>query len=123
MTWSDHPDAPPPGTLLCLLEDISDGGGSEFVFGDGDKPFRLFVVRRGPEVRAYVNACAHFGVPLNQVPAHGFLMPEGHIECQVHYARYAFEDGRCLRGECGNEGLVPVPVVVDDTAIRIGDHS
>ena len=41
------------------LEDLDDPGCREFVIGDGDWPFRGFVVRKGDSIHAYQNACVH----------------------------------------------------------------
>lgn len=122
MMWSDHPDAPQMGTKLCALDDLADGRGTGFDFGDGPKPFRLFVVRRGDEVRGYVNACPHFGIELNPAPDHTFLSPDGTaIRCQHHGALFAIDDGRCLKGECDGEPLSPVPVRITGGTVVIGD--
>ena len=50
------------------LEDIDDPGCREFAIGDGDWPFRGFVVRQGGDVFAYQNFCVHAGHPLNWKP-------------------------------------------------------
>lgn len=123
MTWTEHPHAPRPGTRVCRLDDLVDGIGTGFNFGD-EKPFRLFVVRKGLQVWGYVNACSHFGVELNPGADHTFLNPDGTaIRCQHHGALFAIEDGRCLRGECDGEGLTPVPVRIRDGHLEIGEAS
>lgn len=119
MRWSDHPYAPAGGTRLCTLAGLADGIGTAFDFGD-EKPFRLFVVRRGDQVWAYVNACAHFGIELNPGRDHTFLTPDRTaIRCQHHGALYAIKDGRCLKGECGGAGLTAVPVTVRDGVVFV----
>lgn len=122
MTWSNSPTAPAPGTVLCALADLADGVGTGFdIAGTGaSRPFRLFVVRRGGRIWAYVNACAHFGIELNPGRGHTFLSPDGSaIRCQHHGALYAFDDGRCLKGDCDGEGLTAVPVAVRDGLVVI----
>lgn len=106
---------PPPGTLLCRVADIPETG---LALERDD--WRLALVRRGERVTAFVNACAHFGVRLNAKPDRGFVDPvRGVLVCHVHYARYAPDDGRCLSGECGADGLVPVAVTVRDGNVVI----
>lgn len=122
MKWSDHPNAPARGTRLCALDGLADGIGTAFDFGS-EKPFRLFVVRRGNRVWAYVNACAHFGIELNPGRNHTFLTPDGTaIRCQHHGALYAIEDGRCLKGECGGDGLTAIPVAMRGGFVIIDDE-
>ncbi len=114
--------APGAGERVCGVSNLPDNAGKEFIFGEGDKPFRMFVVRQGGDVRAYVNACAHFGVPLNPGPTHDFLTKDKtKLLCQVHYAKYAIDDGQCLNDECDGEGLEPIPVAVRDGAVFIGN--
>ena len=50
------------------LDEIGDPGCREFTIGDGDWPFRGFVVRKGDELFAYQNFCVHAGHPLNWRP-------------------------------------------------------
>ena len=122
MTWSDHDGAPPPGTVLCRFDALADGVGTAFPFGDGPYAFRLFVIRRGDTLTAYVNACSHLGIPLNPGVDHTFLTPDGTaIRCQHHGAQFAIDDGRCLKGDCDGIGLTPVPLAVVDGAVVIGD--
>jgi nitrite reductase/ring-hydroxylating ferredoxin subunit len=122
MDWKDLPSAPKPGQEICALDAIDDGVGREFEFGDGDRPFKMFIIRQGASLHAYVNACAHFGVPLNSRKDHRFVTEDRRqIICQVHYAKYAIDDGRCLSGECNGEGLKPIPVFVRDEVVIIGE--
>jgi nitrite reductase/ring-hydroxylating ferredoxin subunit len=87
------------------LADLSDPGCREFRAGDGDWPFRGFVVRRGERVFAYENYCLHAGHPLNWVPDR-FLTNDGKaIICASHGAIYAIETGRCIGGPCKGDSL------------------
>lgn len=78
-----------------------------------DKPFRYLLLRSGDTVRAYVNRCAHFGVPLAQKQEHLLVQAHTSLTCNVHYARYDWHTGRCLGGDCDGEGLLAIPVAVD----------
>lgn len=51
----------------------------------------------GTEVKAFVNRCAHFGVPLTDKQAQLIYTPHTSITCNVHYARYRWADGVCER--------------------------
>jgi nitrite reductase/ring-hydroxylating ferredoxin subunit len=88
------------------------------------KPFRVLLLRSGPNVRAFVNRCAHFGVPLAQRQDLLIFQPHTSITCNVHYARYRWNDGVCIAGDCEGESLLPIPVTVDATGricIAAGD--
>ena len=122
MTSPNAPNTPLTGTILCALDTLTDGIGTGFDIGDDARPFRLFVVRKGDTVWAYVNACAHFGIELNPAADHTFLTPDGTaIRCQHHGAQYAIDDGRCLKGDCDGDGLTPIPVRVRNGNVVIGD--
>ena len=110
---------PPLGTPVCLLSDLPDGGARLFAVAGIEPPLPLLVLRSGDTVSGYLNRCAHFGVPLAGNEAQLIHTPHREIKCNVHYARYAWEDGRCLGGECAGEGLTPVPLAVVDGVIRI----
>ncbi|MBF0187955.1 MAG: Rieske 2Fe-2S domain-containing protein [Magnetococcales bacterium] len=122
--WNDHPEAPPAGMLLCALDEIEDGTAKGIEFGDEKDPFRVVVIRHKDQVTAYVNGCRHFeGQPL-EAGSKSFLLDEldgeePGILCRVHYARYRISDGSCTFGECGGDGLTPIPVEVDDGYIQI----
>ena len=79
----------------------------------GGTPFRYLLLRSGDTVHAYVNRCAHFGVPLAAKPEQLIFKPHASISCNVHYARYRWSDGFCESGDCAGESLLPIPVVVD----------
>jgi len=50
------------------IAEMEDPGCREFSIGEGDWPFRGFVVRQGDDVFAYQNFCVHVGHPLNWSP-------------------------------------------------------
>lgn len=114
--WQHVPNAPAPGAVLGHLHAITDGQARLCVWGDPaptDPPFRYLLLRSGGAVYAYVNRCAHFGVPLAQKQEQLLFEPHVRISCNVHYARYDWASGRCLGGDCEGEGLLPIPVQVD----------
>ena len=101
------------------LEELTDPGCREFQIGEGDWPFRGFVVRQGNEVHAYENVCAHVGHPLNWVPD-GFLSKDrDSIQCASHGALYEIETGLCFRGPCAGKSLRRVEVSVRDGEIYV----
>lgn len=111
--WTTLPHAPAPGTVLARLGDLPDGKPTMLALETGggpDQPFRLLLLRSGPEVKAFVNRCAHFGVPLAAKEAQLIYQPHTRITCNVHYAHYRWADGSCESGECEGESLIPVPL-------------
>jgi nitrite reductase/ring-hydroxylating ferredoxin subunit len=123
--WHTLPHAPAPGTLLGQRDALPDGQVLlHQVFAASDaaqqNPFRILLLRSGAQVLAYVNRCAHFGVPLAAKQEHMQFVPHVSLSCNVHYARYRWSDGVCDRGDCEGDALSPIPLEVDATgAIRI----
>lgn len=125
--WFELSNAPAPGTLLCTWQSLTDGEPMlmELDTGAGPaKPFRLMLLRSGMEVKAFVNRCAHFGVPLAARQAQLIFKPHTSITCNVHYARYRWLDGVCDAGDCAGESLTAVPLEQDERGqLRIGSPS
>lgn len=103
--------------VIGPIADLDDPGCREFRVGDGDWPFKGFVVRRGTEVFAYQNFCMHVGHPLNWQPDR-FLTPDGNlIVCASHGALYEIDSGLCVAGPCPGKSLHRVDVEVRDGVI------
>ena len=101
------------------VDDLGDPGCREFTIGEGDWPFRGFVVRRGDQVYAYQNYCVHVGHPLNWIPD-GFLSKDRRsIQCASHGAMYEIDSGLCFKGPCVGKSLRTVPVEVRDGSIYV----
>ena len=94
------------------LDELDDPGCREFRIGEGDWPFKGFVVRRGEEVFAYQNYCMHVGHPLNWRPGE-FLNQDGSlIVCASHGALYEIDSGVCVAGPCPGKTLRAIEVEV-----------
>jgi nitrite reductase/ring-hydroxylating ferredoxin subunit len=125
LLWNTLPNAPTPGTLLCHRDSLADGQvlmHNTFATDDTAQAhlYPLLLLRNGDHVRAFVNRCAHFGVPLAARQDLLLFKPFDSITCNVHYARYRWADGLCDRGDCEGESLIAVPVECDATgAVRI----
>ncbi len=101
------------------LAEIENPGCREFTIGEGDWPFRGFVVRQGDEVFAYQNVCAHVGHPLNW-SANNFLSKDkSAIICASHGATYDIETGKCFAGPGTGGALRKVEVAVRDGIIHV----
>jgi nitrite reductase/ring-hydroxylating ferredoxin subunit len=101
------------------LEELTDPGCREFTIGDGDWPFRGFVVRRGDAVFAYQNYCAHAGHQLNWQPDVFLSKDESAIMCVSHGALYDIGSGVCFAGPCRGKSLRIVELCVRDGVIYV----
>jgi nitrite reductase/ring-hydroxylating ferredoxin subunit len=103
--------------VLCRLQDIPDGRARGFLPLNRDD--RLFVVRRGDCIRAYINSCPHNWRPLDYAQDH-FLSADGReIVCYAHGAHFSIDSGQCTDGVCIGASLIPVPTRIDNGMILI----
>ncbi len=101
------------------LDELDDPGCREFAIGEGEWPFRGFVVRKGREVFAYQNFCVHVGHPLNWSPDK-FLTRDGSaIICSSHGATYEIETGQCFAGPGSGGSLRRVDLDIRDGIIYV----
>ncbi|HWA62550.1 MAG TPA: Rieske 2Fe-2S domain-containing protein [Caulobacteraceae bacterium] len=99
------------------MDAIGDPGAKGFVFREGDYLFMGFVVRRGGEVRGFLDRCPHAGLPLATF-GDRFLTAEGDlILCSSHGALFRPDTGLCIGGPCAGKSLWPWPVTVEDGAV------
>lgn len=120
MNWRDHPGAPAPGTRLCAATSLDEGAVAEAVLGEGTTAFRAVVLRVDDGVRAYVNLCPHFRIPLN---SHGkFLMTDGLLWCGFHSAQFRWDDGYCVDGPCKGASLDAIPVTLTGGDVIVADQ-
>jgi nitrite reductase/ring-hydroxylating ferredoxin subunit len=101
------------------VEELDDPGCREFAIGDGDWPFRGFVVRKGDEVFAYQNLCAHAGHPLNWRPDEFLTKDKSALMCASHGALYEISSGECFAGPCNGRALHRVSVAVRDGIVYV----
>jgi nitrite reductase/ring-hydroxylating ferredoxin subunit len=105
---------PPPGEVLCGLDEIEDPGAKGFDFRDGSALFSGFVVRRGESVVGYVDSCPHLGWPIAAMNGRYLTRSGDLIICSGHGAVFQLDDGLCIGGPCGGRRLTPWPVRVED---------
>ena len=94
------------------LDELESPGCREFSIGDGDWPFRGFIVRQGDDVFAYQNFCVHVGHPLNWSPNSFLTKDKTAIICASHGAMYEIESGHCVAGPGAGRALRKVDVEV-----------
>ena len=104
---------------LCRLDEIPDGAARGFALRDANgREVRIFAVRRGDAVYAYVNRCPHRGTPLDWVPDHLFDRTGRYLVCATHGALFQVEDGVCVSGPCFGDQLTPVPLEQQDGVLH-----
>ena len=108
--WFELPNAPAPGTVLGARAALPDGQATMLALPD---EFKVLLLRNGDAVHAFVNRCAHFGVPLAAKQEQLIFKSRISITCNVHYARYRWDDGVCEAGDCEGESLMPLPLEID----------
>jgi nitrite reductase/ring-hydroxylating ferredoxin subunit len=99
------------------MDSVPDGACKELRYGEGDGLFSLLLHRRGAGIRAYVNSCPHFSLPLNARPDKFLLLADARIMCAWHCAVFRLDDGHCIAGPAQGMGLEAVPVAVMDGQI------
>ena len=97
---------------LAHVDDFPDPGARGFdPRGAGHDT--LFVVRRGAVLRAYRDACPHFGDTPMAWRKDAYLNGDGaRIVCHAHGAQFDIGSGECLLGPCLGQRLTPVEIEV-----------
>ena len=104
---------------VCRFDELGDPDSREFRIGDGDWPFKGFVVRQGDEVFAYQNSCMHLGHPMNWKPDSFLTKDHTNIICSSHGAIYEIATGLCIGGPCIGKTLQTLPVEIRDGVIYV----
>jgi nitrite reductase/ring-hydroxylating ferredoxin subunit len=117
------PAGSPARQALCRLDEIPDGGATavDTVLAEGGadpEQSSLILLRRGGQVRGYLNICPHTGRRLDYAPGK-FLLKNDTLICAVHGATFNQADGLCIAGPCRGEHLREVAVQVQDGAIHL----
>lgn len=105
--WLEH--------AVARLDEIDNPGAKGFLVGNGDWPFRGFVVRQDDALTAFTNVCPHARHPLDMQPD-AFLTENGRmIRCASHGALFRPDNGDCVAGPCVGAKLLRLDLRVDDT--------
>lgn len=104
---------------VARFDELADPDSREFRIGDGDWPFKGFVVRQGNDVFAYRNSCKHLGHPLNWQPDSFLTQDRANIICSSHGAIYEIDTGLCIGGPCLGKSLSVLPVQIRDGVIFV----
>ena len=101
------------------LDELEDPGCREFSIGEGDWPFRGFVVRKGEEVFAYQNFCMHAGHPLNWSPNKFLTKDKSAIICASHGAMFDIQTDNCIAGPASGRALRQVVAEVREGVVYV----
>jgi nitrite reductase/ring-hydroxylating ferredoxin subunit len=116
MSWTDYTAAPPEGTFVCPVQEVT-GAITRMVETPAGR-FPLLLVRTGAGLHAYVNACPHQYLPLDYRSGQVLSADGAKLLCSVHGAQFEAVTGKVLSGaECG---LDPVPVYEREGRVLIG---
>ncbi len=113
----------PDQQALCRLDEIPDGGATavDAMLADGGvdpKQSSVILLRRGEQVRGYLNICPHTARRLDYAPGK-FLLKNDTLICAVHGATFNQADGLCIAGPCRGEHLREVALQVQDGVIHL----
>ena len=105
--------------VVARLAELSDPGAREFFVGDGDWPFRGFLVQVDGRLRAYANVCPHKQHPLN-LDDDAFLVPgQKLLRCASHGALFEPESGLCVFGPCAGRSLTALECWVENGEVWV----
>ncbi len=107
---------------LGAVADIPDGGSRGYGAGEGGFT-GLFAVRRGDEIRVYVNSCPHLGAPLDWVPGRFMSADGARIICAMHGAEFEIDDGVCTGGPCLGDRLEAVRFEVREGVLHVPEDA
>lgn len=109
-----------PEWPVCRFDELPNPGAKAFLVGDGEWPFRGFVVRKGREIFAYANVCPHQRHPLDLLPD-AFLTDDNEsIRCSSHGALFELTTGLCVFGPCIGHKLMQLESRIDsDRRVRV----
>ena len=110
-------------TRLCHLDELPDGAARGFdPAGLGQDT--MLIVRRGRELRAWVDACPHHGTPMAWRKDAYLNAARDRIVCAAHGAQFEIDTGRCTLGPCLGDALAPVPLILHPSGeVRLAETS
>ncbi|MCE9663822.1 Rieske 2Fe-2S domain-containing protein [Halomonas sp. M5N1S17] len=112
--WQQYRSAPALGTRLVRLDEVDVGSTHSLTLKCEKGSFPLLLVRLDEIPLAYVNACPHQYLPLDQRGSR-ILSHDGEaLRCTNHDATFSARTGEGLSGHGEGCALDPVPLSVDD---------
>lgn len=102
----------PPAVWTASRREIPPGHTKKFRIFWRDQLVEAFVVNFSGRFYAYVNSCAHAGIPLDWWPNEFFTADRRFLTCRTHGSLYEPDTGKCAGGPCAGGGLFPLQVQV-----------
>ena len=96
---------------LCAVADLADPGSKGFRFRAESRLFAGFVVRRGDEIRGWIDQCPHAGWPMGAMDDRYLTRDGDRILCAGHGGLFSL-DGLGVTTPCVGQRLTPWPVTV-----------
>ena len=100
-------DAADPSAKGYKLDDLVTSGAA------------FFVVKKDNVLHAYVNQCPHVGAPLEWIPDQFLDADAQFIQCAVHGAAFAIDNGACAGGPCNGVGLTALPMQEENGQFKV----
>jgi nitrite reductase/ring-hydroxylating ferredoxin subunit len=114
--------AGPAGPVLGRLSDFADRTAVPVSYREGGREVAVLVVRRGDELRAFLDLCPHQFLPLTWRGRRVLSADGQRFRCSNHGAEFAVADGSGLSGPGSACALTPVPLRVDpDGTVLVRD--
>lgn len=93
---------------------VVEGEAKGFAVRDQSGP-KVILARRNGLLRAYLDACPHYGGTPMAWRTNAYLSGDGqHLCCHSHNALFDIETGACVLGPCLGQSLTAVDIRVDD---------
>jgi nitrite reductase/ring-hydroxylating ferredoxin subunit len=112
---------------LCRLDDLTPGTVLRVEAPLAGETREFLVLRRGEaeglgdDVVIFPNACPHIFINLDLYDG-CFMTQDGQrLLCGQHLAEFSLPDGLCVAGPCVGRSLEPIPAVIEDGAVYLGD--
>ncbi|AMD01587.1 MULTISPECIES: Rieske (2Fe-2S) protein [Halomonas] len=112
--WKQYRSAPQPGTRLMRFEELPPGDTRSLTLQSENGSFPLLLLRLDEIPLAYVNACPHQYLPLDQRGKRVLSQDGEALRCTNHDATFSARTGEGLSGHGEGCALDPVPLSVDD---------
>lgn len=112
-------EAVPQAERLCPVSNIADGGAFGVEAPVHGVVESVVLLRRGDEVRAFLNVCPHAGRRLDWAPDQFLISGDGKLVCAAHGATFLIPSGECVGGPCRGQALREVPIMVRDGMVYV----
>jgi nitrite reductase/ring-hydroxylating ferredoxin subunit len=113
--WKSYSGAPSEGTFICPLQDVPDDNTLCLEING----FPVLLLRRGDDIRAFVNACPHQYLPLNHKGVRLMSADKTILRCTNHSAGFRADTGEGVEGFGIGECLDAIPVTLDNGMISV----